>query len=440
MAEPHPFPPDFVALMETLLGSETGAFFDALDEQPARGIRLRDRNRFFSSDCLSPIPWSENAWHLSPDSTLGRHPLHSAGAFYLQEPSAMAPAAALAPKDGMRVLDLCAAPGGKSVQLAHMIPNGVLVANEIHPGRASVLSANIERMGLRNCYVVSLAPEKLAERFPEAFDCVLVDAPCSGEGVFRKNPAAKDMWSLAHVQGSARRQRGILADAARMVAPGGRMAYSTCTFNGIENEGVADDFLRRHPAFAPLPFALPGLPEAKDGRLRLWPHRVAGEGQFVALFVKQGSPFPKGSEHAPDKPGDAFLYAATLLMRDVIDDPLVPDTRFRSVAALSPAIRLSMDGVPLLRIGLHAARLVGKGVRPDHALALSANARQELPVDEETARRFLEGAPLSVTETLRGWVMPTLSGFALGWGKASGGVLKNHLPKALRGVRRPIDE
>lgn len=437
-----PFPKEFTALMEQLLGSESGAFFDAMHAPPVRGIRLRDSKRFFpEADCLSPIPWSDDAWVLDTASALGRHPLHSAGAFYLQEPSAMVPAAALAPRDGARVLDLCAAPGGKSVQLARMNPNGLLVANEINPGRARTLSANIERMGIANCMVTSMAPDKLAVGFPETFDAVLVDAPCSGEGMFRKNPLARTMWSPAHAAGSAKRQQAILADAARMVKPGGRLVYSTCTFNRTENEDVVDAFLLRHTDFLPLPFALPGLPAAPDGRLKLWPHLHQGEGQFTALMQRAGQsgeiPKPK-----PDAArADAFLREAQALLRDIVKDDLMSNARLGGVAVVLPPLPLPVDGVPVLRLGLHAAAMSGKELRPDHALAMSAQARQQVPVDMEQAQRYLAGETLAVPNPLRGWATPVLSGFSLGWGKASHGVLKNHLPKGLRtGARRSAEE
>lgn len=437
---PIAFPGRFEAQIRAQLGGESGAFFDAMRQQPVRGIRLRDAARFFpEKDCLSPVPWSADACVLRPDSALGAHPLHGAGAYYLQEPSAMVPAAALAPGPGDRVLDLCAAPGGKAVQLARMLPHGLLIANEVHRGRAAVLSGNVERMGIANCVVTACAPERLAARFAGMFDAVLVDAPCSGEGMFRKNPAAMRMWSPQHAAGCARRQQGILADAARLVRPGGRLAYSTCTFNREENQGVVGHFLAAHPDFSPMPFSLPGLPPAPDGMLTVWPHRVQGEGQFVALLARSGDARPAWPEAF--SPGDsAFLAAASALMQMALAEPVRPNARFGNAAVVAPLPPELFNGIPVLRLGLHAAYPLGRDLRPDHALALAQPARQSLPVDEAQARAFQEGQPLPAPASLRGWASPTLCGFQLGWGKASQGTLKNHFPKALRAAAlRPAD-
>jgi 16S rRNA C967 or C1407 C5-methylase (RsmB/RsmF family)/NOL1/NOP2/fmu family ribosome biogenesis protein len=434
------FPPAFMALMAQLLGSEAGAFFDALHQPPVRALRLRDAVRFFpKEDLLSPVPWSQDAWYVQPASALGTNPLHQAGAYYLQDASAMVPAAALAPQDGARVLDLCAAPGGKSVQLAHMVPHGLLLANEINPSRAQVLSANVERMGLANCMVTCMPPDKLAARLPQAFDYVLVDAPCSGEGMFRKNPTAHSMWSPEHVAGCARRQMDILRSAATLTAPGGRMAYSTCTFNTTENEGVVDAFLQEHPGWTPVPFALPGLPAAPDGRLKLWPHRIAGEGQFVALLQKPEDVRPTYAPPFVPRADQAALRDAHTLMKEIIAQGLRPDALLGTTAVVLPPACLPVDGLVLLRLGLHAVRQVGRSLRPDHALALSATPTIQVPVNEAEARAFLRGETLPVPLSLRGWTAPSLSGFALGWGKAVDGVLKNHVPKGLRVATQPVE-
>ena len=254
---------------------------------------------------LSKVPWAENGYYYEAEDCPGKHPYHDAGVYYIQEPSAMVPAELLGAQPGERVLDLCAAPGGKSTQIAAgMRGKGILFCNEINPARAKVLSENIERMGICNACVLNETPERLAECFPEYFDRILVDAPCSGEGMFRKNDAACEEWSPENVTMCADRQDGILDCAARMLRSGGRLVYSTCTFAPEENEGSISRFVHRHEEFeivniSSMEKARRGLAgcdgsaeyvkepvSGLDGTLRLWPHRIKGEGHYVAVLKK----------------------------------------------------------------------------------------------------------------------------------------------------------
>jgi len=237
------------------------------------------------------------------DSTPGKHPLHAAGLYYMQDPSAMYPAAQLGARPGERVLDLCAAPGGKTTQLgAAMGGRGVLIANEYEGKRAKVLSENVERLGLVNCVILNESPERLRRRFPEYFDRILVDAPCSGEGMFRKDPSIISHWKETLPASCARTQLALLEAAAEMLAPGGTLVYSTCTFSPEENERVVEALLARRPELTLKPMrhaggVAPGVPawsETKNpalaGTARLWPHRLRGEGHFAAMMEKRGAP------------------------------------------------------------------------------------------------------------------------------------------------------
>ena len=278
-------------------------------------------------ELLSPVPWEPDGFYYPEDFRPGRLPWHEAGMYYIQEASAMAPAMLCGVRPGERVLDLCAAPGGKSTKLAASLRGeGILVANEIHPARAKVLSANVERMGVRNALVTNETPQRLASRFPLFFDRVVVDAPCSGEGMFRKDEEALKQWSLENVYLCAERQAQILEEAASMLRPGGVMVYSTCTFSPEENEGVIYHFLMKHPEFSVInvpdrsginakewgfacgrPEWIPDSEKKKDnsaeestgersanallqiqGTLRLWPHLLEGEGHFAAVLRKGG--------------------------------------------------------------------------------------------------------------------------------------------------------
>ena len=349
----------------------------------------------------------------------------------------MAAAAALAPRPGERVLDLCAAPGGKSTQMAALMQGrGTLVCNEPVAARAQVLSRNIERMGVKNAVVVSALPEELSPRWPEYFDRVLVDAPCSGEGMFRRHPEAIGEWSPAAPAGCAQRQAAILLSAARMLRPGGRLAYSTCTFSAEENEGVIQAFLRERAEFALVPFSLPGLPPC-DGMLRLWPHQTRGEGHFVALLEKQGAPRAEKPRRRGEKPPlPAPDAAAAALARDFLKEYMAgeaaPNALFAGRLTQAPEQLPPLEGVRTLRVGLQLGEARGKLFVPDHALALAVPCQRAWPLEEAAARLYQAGQPLPAPDGLRGWLTPTLDGLSLGWAKASDGLLKNHYPKGLR--------
>ena len=320
-------PEKFTERMQKMLGEEYTAFLHSFEQDKYQALRvnpLKSRagqrlesahrthgellGKYFN---LTPVSWEKSGFYYTKEDQPGKHPLHEAGVYYIQEPSAMAVVPLLEIQPGERVLDLCAAPGGKSTQIAgYLQGRGLLVANEIHPARAKILSETIERLGVYNACVTNEEPTKLSEKFARYFDKILVDAPCSGEGMFRKNEAAGEEWSPENVALCADRQDGILDCAAKMLRPGGRIVYSTCTFAPAENEGSVSRFLQRHPEFSLVPINKEALglpPEKCDGRpewcaaqqndwadsaavkgaLRLWPHLVRGEGHFAAVLQNQ---------------------------------------------------------------------------------------------------------------------------------------------------------
>ena len=289
------YPAAFLDECREILKDEFPAFLRALALPPRRALRLNPRRKGaeqaaapFLPDGAPRVPWEVLGRYLAADAKPGAGIAHAAGAFYLQDASAMAPVAALDPRPGERVLDLCAAPGGKSGQIAARLNGrGFLLSNEIEFSRARILLGNLERLGVTNAFVTSAPAEALARVLPAFFDRVLVDAPCSGEGMFRRDPEAASQWNPDVPAGCAARQTAILNDAARMVRPGGKLVYSTCTFNRLENEGTVREFLRAHPDFEPDAFDLPGVGASRDGCLRLWPHRIEGEGHFLARFTRK---------------------------------------------------------------------------------------------------------------------------------------------------------
>jgi len=441
-------PQAFVDRMAVQLGNELPAFLHSYEEPYHRGIRLNPLKgdpvmlrSLLGDDLLEPVPWESSGHYLHMESRAGAAILHEAGAWYLQEPSAMIPAAVLDPQPGERILDLCAAPGGKSTQLGlRMGGQGTLICNEPIRDRARILSRNVERMGLTNAVVVSEWPEKLAERWPEAFDAIQCDAPCSGEGMFRRHPETRAEWTAEAPKGCAKRQLDILGSAARMLRPGGRLVYSTCTLNRIENEGVIEAFLAAHPDFALQAFSLPGL-DAPGGMLTIYPHRIKGEGHFVALLTRKG----EGQGMAwsvPEMPRKEVQLLQSL--RDALPeggganwlhaDPRTDEVELRRIPALP------QGGLPMtLRCGVHLGTVkLGRGGKgkpvftPDHAWAVCCDAPQvpRIELTEEDARRYQHGETVPADE--QGWALACFMGIPLGWGKISGGVMKNHYPKGLR--------
>ena len=441
----YPLPQAFIARMRTQLGPDADAYFSALEKPYQRGVRINPRKSGVPVEgMLGPVPWNAELGHyLAQDSAAGLDPLHEAGAYYIQEPSAMSPVAVLNPQPGERVLDLCAAPGGKSTQIADALQGqGLLVCNEPVPSRAKILSRNIERMGVANALVVSADPEKLAPIWPECFDAVLVDAPCSGEGMFRRHPETRSEWDEGSPAGCAQRQEYILRCAVRMLKPGGRLAYSTCTLNEIENEQVVSHLLAEFPEMHTVPFAFAigqgRTLNAPEGMAHLYPHELEGEGHFVALFEKDAGEaedlFRPASERlsVPQKPlvsaYDAFRkpFSGLPHANAQLGDALL------SCPDLPP-----LKGVKVLRAGIQLGNLKGKVFAPDHALAMALPLPYTLPTVElsrEDALRYQSGETLNVADDLTGYALPTYHGLALGFGKASGGQLKNHYPK---GLRRP---
>ncbi len=436
------YPQEFLDQMRALLGEETAPFFAALDEPHVTSLRLNTA-REGAAQAAEPftegiVPWCPEGRYLKAGARPGLSPLHAAGAYYIQEASAMAPAMVLAPRPGERVLDLCAAPGGKSSQLALALRGeGVLVSNEPEPARAKALSGNLERLGVVNAVVTNALPEQLSARWEGFFDRVLVDAPCSGEGMFRRDPDARAQWSPAAPAGCAARQANILDHAARMLKEGGRLVYSTCTFNVLENERTIEAFLERHADFAPEDFSLPGVGSSKDGCLRLFPHRLRGEGHFVACLRKAGEA-RKLARQERVRPDKAVEGAMALLTRQVL--PAWPE-RFGSLRLAMSADCLwavpkdcpPLEGIRVLRQGLKVLRLGKNYVEPDHALAMALGPSEAARVQALTdaqAEAYLRGEVLA--SDLSGWALAAYRGMPLGWGKASSGQLKNHLPKGLR--------
>lgn len=447
-------PQAFLDNMRAQLGdAEYALYLQAMREPFTRGLRvnlLRYPHGALPTELSGlegPIPWARGGYFVRPDARPGLHPLHEGGAYYLQEPSAMAAVSALDIRPGQRVLDLCASPGGKSTQIACLLgEDGLLVSNEPVYSRAQVLSRNVERMGIRCAAVVSALPDALADRFPAFFDRVLVDAPCSGEGMFRRQSEACAQWTPQSPAGCAGRQLEILAAAWRMLRPGGLLAYSTCTFNTVENEGVIARFTEDHPSCEAVPFSLPGLGDAPQGCMHLYPHRMRGEGHFVACLRKGAQASADEAPPARKAPRAAAGRVRTPAWEGALEDclaqVLAPGVRFGRVAAVGdllfalPEGLPDLDGVRVLRRGLSIGRVTGRRVEPDHALAMALSPDQALhsaELTQEEALRYQHGEALPAPAgAAKGWTLMTLCGCPLGFAKCSDGLYKNRYPKGLR--------
>ena len=472
-------PQAFLNRMESMLGNEYPAFLESYDKDKYQALRLNSikgdtaQMKEKVPFSLQPVAWAKDGFYYEKDDTPGRHPLHEAGVYYIQEPSAMAPVSYLmedydvvqkeAADCQERILDLCAAPGGKSTQIAARMhemytsgkwkEQGLLICNEIHPARAKILSENIERMGVCNALVTNETPQKLSDNFREYFDRILVDAPCSGEGMFRKNEDACDEWSPENVENCAARQAEILDCAAEMLKPGGRLVYSTCTFAPTENEGSISRFLERHPEFSILPVEkkdgmMPGVPawtehpaDGLEHTIRLWPHHLKGEGHYLAVLQKAGvlsrtcqgycrNGVEKGISEKECR--EFFAFAEENLVKNITGNFLKFGDQLYRMPEGMPSIR----NLKVLRPGLHLGTLKKNRFEPSHALALALRPDQvkhvcNLESDCPQIKAYLNGQTLNM-DGEKGWYLVTVDGYSIGWGKLAGGILKNHYPKGLR--------
>ncbi|MGN1026970.1 MAG: RsmB/NOP family class I SAM-dependent RNA methyltransferase [Faecousia sp.] len=423
----------FLKRMEMQLGPEYPEFLASLERPRAVALRFNPQKGKAPElpFVTSPVPWEPLGCYYEPTARPGLHPYHDAGVYYLQEASAMAPAVLLAPQPGERILDLCAAPGGKTTQIAgKMGGQGLLVCNEIHPKRAKILSQNVERMAISNALVLNEAPATLAQRFPGFFDRILVDAPCSGEGMFRKEAAAVADWTEELVDMCARRQGEILDAAAKMLRPGGRLVYSTCTFAPREDEEAVASFLERHPDFAPEKVDAPWFTPGENGSFRLWPHKLLGEGHFAAVLRRMDGNGEDGNPASGAPLPDGWLRFAR---EQDIQLPAGKAVRFGDTLFWAPEEMPDISRLRVLRPGLELGTMKKDRLEPAHALALWLRPREEdtrLAPDSPELAGYLRGE--TIPGSRRGFQLVCAGEYTLGWAKGDGQILKNHYPKGLR--------
>ena len=450
-------PEGFILRMQSLLGEEYAAFSASFDRPLCTGLRLNPLKTGFTGDLsrfsLSPVPWCPTGYVYDAASRPGLSSYHAAGLYYLQEPSAMAPAELLDPQPGERVLDLCAAPGGKSTQLAGKLQGrGLLVCNEINAKRAKILAGNIERLGIANALVLNEHPKKLVARFVGYFDKILVDAPCSGEGMFRKEPVAATQHNNALVEHCAALGAEILENAAAMLAPGGVLVYSTCTFAPQEDEAQIAAFLARHPEFTlcelnACGFGRPGEENRAPGCTditrcrRIWP-ADGGEGHFMAKLKKSPdaeAPVPvRVKPGKPAKTPPEWLDFVKTTFPFLADRPLTTAGDWLLLPVPGSEL-LNLSKLRIVRGGVLAGSVLKKRFQPAHALFMAYGARctnrEELTLDDPRTAAWLRGEEINAATAQSGWCAVLVDGFPLGGGKASGGRIKNHYPKGLRSLQ-----
>ena len=466
-------PESFEKRMQEMLGDEYESYIESYDNPRQYGLRINpmkiteEELAEGSGFSLDPIPWTKTGYFYKEEDQPARHPYYSAGLYYLQEPSAMTPAARFTVEPGERVLDLCAAPGGKATELgAALQGEGLLVANDINTARARALLRNLELFGISNSFVTNEPPHVLAERFPEFFHKIMVDAPCSGEGMFRKNPAVVDSWQEKGPEYFSKLQREIIVQAADMLLPGGMMFYSTCTFSPLENEKTITHLLKERSDMEVIPMEdYEGFAEGltsyrgevfdESCRLcrRIWPHKMSGEGHFMALLHKKNGVQQqvqqtvsqssiwwekcKGLNKEQKAAAEDFFSHVNI----AYDEKRI-DVRGDNLYYL-PAPKYDGRGLHFLRNGLFMGEFKKKRFEPSQPFALALHAQDfdqvlDFPADDERLSRYLRGETLDVSDLLagekkrKGWQLVMVAGHPLGFGKLVNNNLKNKYPAGWR--------
>ena len=451
-------PEDYQSRMQEMLGDEYLQYLDSFNHSYGQTLRVNQLKMepadFIRRFLLNgQVSWCDTGFYYEGDERLSANPYYHAGIYYLQEPSAMAPAAFLPVEPGDKVLDLCAAPGGKSTALAARLQGeGFLLSNDISASRCKPLLKNMEMAGVTNSVITCEAPEKLAGRFAGYFDKVLVDAPCSGEGMFRREPSMVKSWSAEEVKRYAVLQREILFHAAKMLRPGGYLLYSTCTFAKEEDEQTVEYFLEQHKDFSlqELPlcegiemgrveWTLHGREDVRNCR-RFLPHKVKGEGHFAALFKKEesaDSSFGSVSGDWSTKEQEVSKEKIPEAMEDFMRD--IPDWKqwkkriffIKERAFLLPKHCPSLQGLRIVRSGLYLGDCLKKRFEPGQALAMALKSSEykksiSFPAEDIRIEKYLRGETVEIDNTeIKGWTLFCVDGFPLGWGKCDRGRLKN---------------
>lgn len=442
-------PEAFKTRMQNLLKEEYPLFLEALNENPVRAFRVNtDKISIADFEKINPfstakIPFVENGYYFNHDK-IGLHPYHHAGMIYVQEPAAMAPAECVDIKNDWYIVDMCAAPGGKSTQLKNKIPDGVLVSNEIIPSRCKILTGNIERLGLKDTVTTCMDTTRLANIFEKQFDLCMCDAPCSGEGMFRKDDTAINEWSEENVKMCAIRQAEILDNAARLVKGGGYIIYSTCTFSLEENEMTVDAFLSRHKNFVLCPVTERVRDNTSEGIFfegcttpdihfcrRFYPHKARGEGQFMAVLKNTDINEPRCYNSQKTKPDKCVLE----FLNDTLNGYDVSGVRQNGNTPIYFKNDFNINGARAFSVGVNIGEIRKNYILPHHQFFMSFGKdfkrKIELSKDSKELQKYLRGEEIQ-TNLENGWAAVLVDGCTLGGAKIVNGTAKNHYPKGLR--------
>lgn len=448
-------PVAFEEKMKKLLKEEYADYLASYNLPKYQGLRintlkldLKEWEKINPFTTLKQVPWCQEGFYYGIEEKPAKHPYYFAGLYYIQEPSAMSPGAYLPIEPGDRILDMCAAPGGKSTQiLARMEHKGVLVSNDISASRVKALLKNLENFGAKQSIVTSETSEKLASKWPGYFDKILIDAPCSGEGMFRKDESATKSWETYGVQHCANLQRTILEDAVTLLKSEGMILYSTCTFSPEENEGMIDEFLKKHPDFKVVPLIPVGgiqsgrpdfinaVPELA-GALRLWPHHLEGEGHFVCLLRRENGIAGQCKLHGKQKQLKDYPDALAFMKQYTHINEEICVTEISGKLYALPEEAPDLKGIRVVRGGLFLGELKNKRFEPSHVLALAYPKEMfkeiiEWSINDESVIRYLKGETV-LCDRPKGYYVICVDGYPLGWVKAQNGMLKNQYPPSWR--------
>ena len=447
----------FFDRMKDLLKGDFPSFYDSLKLPSVKAVRVNTekttKENFLSNTdlILSPLEYCDEGFILEDAEGIGNTPAHAAGMIYVQDPGAMSAVAAIELKEGDFVLDCCSAPGGKASQAYGKIGDGgILVANEFVPKRAKICVSNFERLGFKSALVLSLDTAEIGKMYRGVFDAVICDAPCSGEGMFRKYDEAVLEWSQENVKACAARQKEILGNVANTVKPGGVLLYSTCTYSVEENEEVVLDFLERHPDFHLIPpservrpFVSPGIPLSGHEELslcfRFYPHISRGEGQFAAVLKRDEDtnvlPTILYNDTGISPSKEEMKIIEAFLSDNLIS---VPSARFikrgEIISIVPNDMKIPRGGV--FSAGVCLGEIRGKNLFPHHhffsAYGRLFKRKIELSANDDRIYKYLGGEEIAADGNSTGFCAVLYEGAPLGGGKISGGVVKNHYPKGLR--------
>lgn len=457
-------PVEFINKYKQLLGNEAAEFLASFDQPVEKGFRinpLKYQGQLHEHDTAHPIDYSQWGYY---GKVNGKSIDHQSGLVYSQEPSAMLVGEIARPKPGQKVLDLCAAPGGKTTYLASfMDQEGLLVSNEINRGRAKILAENVERFGIQNAIVLNESPDRMESRFEKYFDVIVVDAPCSGEGMFRKDPNAINYWNIDYPAECANRQREILKSAMQMLAPNGTLVYSTCTFAPEEDEQIIAWLLDQYPTLSmgtvkKTDSMDDGRPEWADGNpelskaVRLFPHHFRGEGHFMAKLINNAiDDVPakrpvklskKNKKKAKKVPTDSLSKAQLQLWRDFAANFLKNPDYFEEKHLIVQkdhlyyqTIPVDLSGLRYIKPGLELGTFKKNRFEPNQSLLMALKTtdfKQLAPIAEEDWSKYVHGDVLTTNLSYKGWVAVAVDNTVVGPGKLSQGTIKNFYPKGLR--------